>query len=485
MKKLLFATVFTLFFSFGCCWAQKIKQIDSLLTRLKGNVSDSEMIVLNSQVAELYRGNEPDSSEKYCNIAFALCDKYNLPDLKIKSTNTMAINYCIKGDYNKGREYFIKYLQLALKSGDAYNIGNAYGNIGITYNNQGIYDKTLEYYLKALPFMERSGRKDGIANVTGNIGTVYLQLQNTKNAALYLNKAVAYLRALGDSAGLISNYTNLASLNSRDKNYTSALVYIDWALQIAKSEEDKHTYAVTLIDKADIFCELKNYSQQLLLLKEAEELLIKQKDEPNLAQVYEMYGRGYIGLADYKNAEFYLLKATELAHKTDFLTIEASSYEALVTCYKKQQLFEKALAARDMLGALKDSLYNSQSSEQVAQMQTRYETEKKEQENKALQEKNESASKTIKQQIYIVVAIGVICILLTLGGFMIYRSNKQKQKANIELTRKNIMIEKQKEIVEEKQKEILDSIHYAKRIQRALLPHEKYIERNIKEVHKI
>jgi hypothetical protein len=33
--------------------------------------------------------------------------------------------------------------------------------------------------------------------------------------------------------------------------------------------------------------------------------------------------------------------------------------------------------------------------------------------------------------------------------------------------------------VEEKQKEILDSIHYAKRIQKALIPSDKYIDKNL------
>ncbi len=35
---------------------------------------------------------------------------------------------------------------------------------------------------------------------------------------------------------------------------------------------------------------------------------------------------------------------------------------------------------------------------------------------------------------------------------------------------------------DEKQKEILDSIHYAKRIQHALLPNEKYVERSLKRL---
>jgi hypothetical protein len=45
-------------------------------------------------------------------------------------------------------------------------------------------------------------------------------------------------------------------------------------------------------------------------------------------------------------------------------------------------------------------------------------------------------------------------------------------------------IEIEKLVVEEKNKEILDSIHYSKRIQNALLPSEKYIERNLNRLNK-
>jgi hypothetical protein len=51
---------------------------------------------------------------------------------------------------------------------------------------------------------------------------------------------------------------------------------------------------------------------------------------------------------------------------------------------------------------------------------------------------------------------------------------------SLNITKKQkFIIKNQKELVEEKQKEILDSIHYAKRIQNALLPTEKYIQKNI------
>jgi hypothetical protein len=46
------------------------------------------------------------------------------------------------------------------------------------------------------------------------------------------------------------------------------------------------------------------------------------------------------------------------------------------------------------------------------------------------------------------------------------------------------LIEKQKRFVEEKQKEILDSIYYARRIQNAILPTEKYIDKTLKRLMK-
>jgi hypothetical protein len=52
----------------------------------------------------------------------------------------------------------------------------------------------------------------------------------------------------------------------------------------------------------------------------------------------------------------------------------------------------------------------------------------------------------------------------------------------LELQEQKEQVELQKELIEEKQKEILDSIHYARHIQTALLPPEKQIEKMLKRV---
>ena len=66
-------------------------------------------------------------------------------------------------------------------------------------------------------------------------------------------------------------------------------------------------------------------------------------------------------------------------------------------------------------------------------------------------------------------AVVIVFALFILNRFRVTRKQKdiiEKQKSVVES--KNL-------IIEQKQKEILDSIHYAKRIQTAHLPNEKFI----------
>ena len=77
------------------------------------------------------------------------------------------------------------------------------------------------------------------------------------------------------------------------------------------------------------------------------------------------------------------------------------------------------------------------------------------------------------QQYYL---FGGLALVIIFAGSMYNRFRKtQKQKR---------IIEEQKHMVEEKQKEILDSIHYAKRIQRSILPTEKYIDKNFRRLRR-
>ena len=105
-------------------------------------------------------------------------------------------------------------------------------------------------------------------------------------------------------------------------------------------------------------------------------------------------------------------------------------------------------------------------------MSTKYETDKKEAENKILKSESEK-QRTINS------AITIGLILVAALAFFVYRSYRVKQKANTLLSKQNTEIKQQKGIIEEKQKEILDSISYAKRLQEAILPPINHIQKHL------
>src|SRR5688572_9572917 len=102
-----------------------------------------------------------------------------------------------------------------------------------------------------------------------------------------------------------------------------------------------------------------------------------------------------------------------------------------------------------------------------------YDFEKKEAETKADQEKKDAIAREEKRsQTIITHCIGAVLAMVALFAFFIYRSYLEKRKANAEISF-------QKKIIEEKQKDILDSIRYARRIQKSLMPTEKYIDKTL------
>ena len=80
------------------------------------------------------------------------------------------------------------------------------------------------------------------------------------------------------------------------------------------------------------------------------------------------------------------------------------------------------------------------------------------------------------------VAIGLLLVIIFAGYVFKTLRVTRKQKVFIEI--KNRETELQKKEIEEKQKEILDSIHYAKRIQTALIPSDKYIDKCLHRMQK-
>jgi hypothetical protein len=123
-----------------------------------------------------------------------------------------------------------------------------------------------------------------------------------------------------------------------------------------------------------------------------------------------------------------------------------------------------------------DSINNIETKKSFNELQTQYETSKKEKEILLLNERD-------KKKQFFIYSGAIVLILLFVLLFTLYNRFRLKRRSAQELALRNAEIQNKNNLIETKQTEILDSIHYAKRIQTALLANEHYINKQLNRLN--
>ena len=185
----------------------------------------------------------------------------------------------------------------------------------------------------------------------------------------------------------------------------------------------------------------------------------------NLAVVHLVIGAERDSISSYhlKKSVDYAEKTYALAEEITFLRQMRKATEILYKAYEALEQYPKAVEYTKEYILLNDSMYKEQEQEAIAEIQTKYETEKKELEidilNKAnaLKENQLSQSKSAqrRQSIYTIITIIGLIIAIFISLF-VYRLYQQKRKGVEELSQKNEIISEQKE----KNEILLKEIHH-------------------------
>ena len=232
----------------------------------------------------------------------------------------------------------------------------------------------------------------------------------------------------------------------------------------------------------------KNAANYLL---EADKYYEELKDNHSRTGTQKLLGQVYLGWKEYNKCEKHLNLALQFADTTKNLLSKIDVYATFSNLYDTIGNYKKALLYNQLYTQYKDSLYNSEKTKSINELQTKYETEKKEQEIELLNEKSKlDKEKSAKQNLIIFTLIGGILLVLVITVLFI-RQNVERKKKNVVLLVKNAEIMQQKEeiiaqrdeiesqrdfvtnqrdLILHQKKEITDSIIYAERIQKAVLP---------------
>jgi serine phosphatase RsbU (regulator of sigma subunit) len=513
MKKLL--VIFSiLFIHFNNNLFSQTSKIDSLQNLLNKTTVDTSKAVLTAKLAFEYKFTDPEKSKKMAEQALMLAKKSKHTSSEALSNNIIGIYYYLQQDSKTAKEYYLKSLELYQTINHSEGIASCYSNIANIFTDIAVFDSAIFYQTQALKFRLKTNKEESIAYSYTNLGNIYnlkgdysLSIENTF-------KAIKIFEKLKHSYGLSICFYNLARTYYMQKSYDNALNYSQKSREEAEKTKNMTAVGNSYILDANVFLSQEKSEAATKSINTAIEIQTASNDINGLMYSYSLLGSVFLSYKQYDLAIEYYLKGRDLSEKTgnkmalvssdynlgiiylekgDFKNaVEHSqsalklakeinskeeiknSYEGLVKVYTKMKQFDKALEYQTLYINMKDSLLNETNSKQLNELQTQYDTEKKQKEIELLTKDQEVKNERIARQNIITYTIVAGLVLVIILAFISFKRYREKKKANIEITH-------QKEIIEIKNKEILDSIHYAKRIQRALLASDQLLNNNLPE----
>ena len=469
---LLFLFVFLV--EVGYCHAQNQakRDLDSINRLIKFEKSDT-LRFQHLQAAFLHAMNHSDGKleSKYLGMMKSELKKHKWKKGDILYHHANAIYLFYKNDFDGSLRENLLSLKLAKESNEISCQARSYGNIALVYYVRSDYITSLKYDFKGLEIEKKLKNKTGIADSYNNIGIIYENLGQFKKALWYQQKSIKLRTELKDLVGLHKNYSNIGNIYYSLLKYDSSLLCYEKSLKLAIQIEDENAIGSATANIANIFHSNKDYKQAIVFSRRALNLFSKVGNDRGWVASAGNLGENFFQLNNMDSARYFSTMAVDRAKKLGMLDMEITCSKALIKVYEKVKDFEGAFIVLQRITQLKDSISGEEKKLEIARFELKHEYAVKEERRKA----KAILEKRRQDIILYAVIFGLIGSLLF--GFLVLRNLKNNKK-------KNKIIEEQKIVVEAKQKEIIDSIHYAKRIQEAILPSKIYIGKNLKRMFK-
>lgn len=451
--------------------------IDSL-KRLLPSVSAEEKVKLLIDIGAKMRSFDPPKARRYAEQALAIAQKLGNGKLIGDSYNSLGSTALLGGEYRQAIEDYTNAVKIREEIGDTLGLANTFNNMGIVYRRQGEYDKALDYYIQSLRKKEMLGNKEDLAASLNNIGGLYYFQKSYDKAEDYYEQALQLARELNDDEGMAAGYNNMALIYFEQEDYVKSMQYNQLALQVRERNNDVLGMATTHNNIGRIYEVNNDLEEAQKSYFKSLELYNKTGDNAGISNTLYNIGNLFLTKNNYRKAQSYLAESIQLSRITGNRPQLRDAYRGMSKCLYELGHYKEAFAYQEDFIALNDTIFNQENIEQMAEMEARYESDKKVREIELLKKENEIDTLEQKAEIErakimrntMAAGIGGSLVILLL----LFNRYRVKQKANVQLGQQKMQIELANMQLAQKNTEITDSIKYAKHIQEAILPpHEE------------
>jgi len=414
-------------------------KIDSLKQTLKTEIHDTVRLDTYLKIGEVYARSLSDSAFAYYQKA------YNYSKLKKNDRYLAAsylhfgVYYAMQGEQDKALDYYKKSLDINKRIGLKNGIGPCLLNIANIYSSQCAYDKAINSYQKSLLIYEELKDSLRIGIVYRNIGNVYYNQESLDKAIEYYQKSLSISTKFNDINNVAGVLNGLGSVFFYQKEYELALQNYQEAISYYEQLGRKPEIAVILGNVAMIYAEQKKYDKAMKYYQESLELNIELGFKHGQITTYSNTASLYNKMKKYDKSVEFAMKSLRLSKEINLIDWQKYSLDLLSVAYKGLGDYKKALMYNERAVELNDSIFNIEKTKAINEIQTKYETKKKELEIEKNVHKIESLEQKAEKNRIIFIAIALILLLVIIMIVLVYRYRLTKSKYQADMFNQKLL----------------------------------------------
>lgn len=322
-------------------------------------------------------------------------------DLYFLLNRQKAMIYGNHAQYKEALEILYKLIHDAEKYRDTVSLGSNLNSIGSIALAREQPTEALGWFYRAMSVSTKDERYDPVnAAIYINLANVSLKLDRNDSVLFYLGKAIP----------LAEKIENLQLLNTALRVKTNALIKLK---QLKPAEESFHKM------------------QEVLTRTQ-----VKNVVDDNLAEVDFYINTGQLDKAInfcIENLK-YRSRTEDTPTNANFITdasMRLSFYESLARCYKLAKKEEDYRKTLEQIISLKDTVYSASAAKEIADIQTHYETQLKE--NAIIQQQQEDI---VRKNYLFYGLLGLLLIAAAISVWIFKEYRRRQERRSVEAIKK-------------------------------------------------
>jgi tetratricopeptide (TPR) repeat protein len=278
--------------------------------------------------------------------------------------------------------------------------------------------------------------------ILNNLALYLNEMRKYDQAMDYLNLALKELKNTDKLNELYLTYSNIGIILGDQKKHQAAIDTLLKSVEINKKLNRRSNSIITYYNIGRSYTDLGNYAKAnqyfLLGLDQTKELGF----EVGYCYLYFGLGNNYYKSKEYARALNYLNKAVDYCRKMDNKAILFNSIKNIIEIAQINNDAQTVLKYFDEYKTLQEEYHKYVLNEQVEEMILKMDVEKINSKNKLLSQEVALNEKINQKQTLLIYTESFIVVLILISIFLLYRSNKKKQRINQQLATQKIEIEK-------------------------------------------